>query len=459
MEPVITAISAPGHARFSIVLRRMLALAVPVIFAELGWMSMTVVDTIMVGRLGPAAIGATAIGSSAFYSFAIFGMGLLLGLDTLVSQSYGAGNLKDCHNSLAQGIYLAIGVTFPLMVLFNLIPPVFIALRVNAEVSVLAGSFLTMLSWSTLPLLLYAAFRRYLQSIGYVRPVMFVLISSNFVNWLFNWLLIEGHWGFPALGVPGSALSTCFARVYMAASLGAFIWWVERRTKVDMGHLFRKPDLERIRKLLRIGFPAATQILLEIGAFGAAAVLAGRLAPAALAAHQIALNSAALAYMVPLGISSAAAVAVGQAIGRNDPVTARRSGFIAIGMACSFMSCSALVFWLAPGPLLRIYTNDAGVLAVGTKLLAIAAFFQLFDGVQTVATGALRGIGNTREPMLANLSAYWLLGLPLGYWLCFHAKFGIDGLWYGLTFALVVIALYLLASWQRHSKALVAVGA
>ena len=442
-------------ANYSAVLRRMLALAVPVIFAELGWMSMTVVDTIMVGRLGPAAIGATAIGSSAFYSFGIFGMGLLLGLDTLVSQSYGAGKPEDCHHSLTQAVYLALGITVPLMVLFYFIPPAFMALGINAEVSVLAGPFLTVLSWSTLPLLLYAAFRRYLQGIGHVRPVMFVLISSNFVNWLFNYLLIEGHWGFPALGVPGSALSTCLARGYMAVSLAAFIWWIERDTEPGIRSLFRKPDFERIGKLLRIGFPAATQILLEVGAFGAAAVLAGRLTPAALAAHQIALNSAAVAYMVPLGISSAAAVAVGQAVGRRDSSAARRSGFIAIGMGCVFMLCSATVFLVAPGPLLRMYTDDAGVVAIGRKLLSIAALFQLFDGVQTVATGSLRGLGNTRTPMLANLSGYWLIGLPLGYFLCFHGGHGVYGLWLGLTVALILISVFLLNSWARHSKTLV----
>ncbi len=185
--------------------------------------------------------------------------------------------------------------------------------------------------------------------------------------------------------------------------------------------------------LLRIGFPAATQILLEIGAFGAAAVLAGRLTPAALAAHQIALNTAALTYMVPLGIASAAAVAVGQAIGRRDPHMARRSGYIAIGLGCAFMSLAAIAFLLAPMPILRVYTNDAEVLTLGTGLLAIAALFQLFDGIQTVATGALRGLGNTRTPMLVNLGRYWLFGLPVGYLLCFHWHYGIYGIWAGLS--------------------------
>jgi MATE family multidrug resistance protein len=446
--------AASSNFQFRREVSRMFGLAVPVALAELGWMSMTIVDTIMVGHLGPAAIGATGIGSSAYYSFAIFGMGLLLGLDTLVSQSYGAGDRGDCHHSLAQAIYLALLLTPLLMTLFAFMPPMFHAFGVNEQVSVLAGPYLTTLSWSTLPLLLYGACRRYLQGVGQVRPVMLVLLSSNLVNWLGNWLLIDGHWGLPALGVPGSAMSTCFARLYMAASLAAFIWWLERGAEPRFVDLIRKPDFKRIGVLLRIGFPAATQILLEIGAFGAAAVLAGRLTPAALAAHQIALNCAALCYMVPLGIASAAAVAVGQAIGRRDPVSARRDGFIAIGMGCAFMLCSAVTFLTIPGPILRVYTDNAQVLKTGTGLLAIAAFFQLFDGIQTVATGALRGLGNTRTPMLVNLGGYWLFGLPIGYLLCFQGKLGIHGLWVGLSIALVAIAVILMNSWRRSSRRL-----
>jgi MATE family multidrug resistance protein len=414
-------------------------------------MSMTIVDTIMVGHIGPAAIGATGIGSSAFYTVAIFGMGLLLGLDTLVSQSFGAGNREDCHHSLAQGVYLALGVTIPLMIVFSFVPPMFAALGVNPEVSSQAAPFVSMLSWSTLPLLLYGAFRRYLQGIGHVRPVMFGLISANLVNWLGNWVLIEGHWGAPRLGVVGSALSTGIARIYMAGVLAFFIWWFERGT---LGGLVRKPDWVRLSRLLRLGFPAATQILLEIGAFGAAAVMAGRLTPAALAAHQISLNCAALSYMVPLGISSAAAVAVGQSIGRRHFELARREGFMAIGLGCTFMGLAALLFWLAPLPILKVYTNDQAVLSIGVKLLGLAAIFQLFDAIQIVATGSLRGLGNTRAPMFVNLAGYWVFGLPLGYFLCFHEGLGIYGLWIGLTLALIAIAVYLLYVWNHHSRRL-----
>ncbi len=428
----------------------MLHLAVPVVLAELGWMSMTTVDTIMIGGLGPAAIGAIGVGSSVYYSLAIFGMGLLLGLDTLVSQSHGAGDKPDTHHSLAQGVYSAIFIAIPLTVAFYFMPPVFDLLGINPAVTVLAGPFLRTLSYGTLPLLLYGAFRRYLQGIGHVRPVMFALVSANLVNWLFNWLLIYGHWTLPKLGVVGSALSTCLARVYMAGILLLSIWWFERGNEKGIRGILRKPDPERLLRLMGLGLPAATQILMEIGAFGAAAVLAGRLTPVALAAHNIALNCAAISFMVPLGISSAAAVAVGQAIGRGDPVHARRSGYIAIALACAFMSCSAIVFLAIPLPILRVYTDNLSVLQTGASLLAIAAAFQLFDGIQTVATGALRGVGNTRTPMIVNFAGYWLFGLPIGYFLCFHSHYGVMGLWWGLTLALIVISVVLLAAWRAH---------
>jgi MATE family multidrug resistance protein len=428
----------------------MFRLAAPVVLAELGWMAMSTVDTIMIGPLGPASIGAIGIGSSLYYSLAIFGVGLLLGLDTLVSQAHGAGDKADTHHSLAQGVYAALMIALPLTTLFIFFGPVFGWLGINRQVSELGAPFVRMLGLGTVPLLLYAAFRRYLQGIGHVRPVMFVLVSANLINWLFNWLFIFGHWGFPKLGVVGSALSTCLARGYMALSLLVFIWWFERGSEKGILSIVRPPDAQRLFRLMALGLPAATQILMEIGAFGAAAVLAGRLSPVALAAHQIAINCASVTYMVPLGASSAAAVAVGHAIGRGEPAAARRTGYIAVGLGCAFMACAAALFLLFPLNILRIFSKDSGVLAIGAGLLAIAAAFQLFDGLQTVLTGALRGAGNTSTAMWLNFAGYWLLGLPLGYFLCFHAGYGLMGLWWGLTLALILISLALLGAWQRH---------
>src|SRR6201996_3441430 len=334
--------------RFRSELRALLRLAIPVVLSELGWMAMTIVDIIMVGRLSPAAIGAVGVSSAIFYTPSLFGIGLLLGLDTLVSQAFGRGDFDECHRALSQGVYIALAFTPLLMVLLWFAPLTFRYLGVDPSVSQQTSDYLRMLNWGTLPLLLYAAFRRYLQGVKRVGPVTFALISANLVNWAGNWALIYGHLGLPAMGVRGSALSTCVARIYMAAVLIFSAW----KNEAGRGHpLFaRWPGIvfSRIRSLLRLGVPAAGQIVMEVGAFGAATVMAGRLTPAALAAHQIALNCAAFSYMVPLGTSAAAAVAVGHAVGAGDGPHARRAGWLALAIGVTFMACAAVVFLVAP---------------------------------------------------------------------------------------------------------------
>jgi MATE family multidrug resistance protein len=204
-------------------------------------------------------------------------------------------------------------------------------------------------------------------------------------------------------------------------------------------------------RLVRLGAPAAGQILLEVGAWNLSTFAAGYLTPVALATHTIALNYASISYMVPLGVSAAAAVSVGHAIGAGDPAKARRAGWLALALGTGFMVCAGIVFLAAPGPLIRLYTPDTRVLALGPTLLLIAAAFQIFDGIQTVSTGALRGLGETRVPMIANLLGYWVMGLPLGFILCFVLGWGVYGMWIGLTLSLIVIASMLLVRWHRDS--------
>jgi multidrug resistance protein, MATE family len=454
-------VSIAGHSSSPLVpsgvrreFRLMLKLAVPVVLSELGWMAMGIVDTIMVGRLGAEAIGVVSLGNALFYALAIFGVGLFLGLDTLVAQAYGSGDLADCQRSLRQGLYLAAILSPVLMGILWLLPPLLTLWGTNPAVREGVAPFLWALSWGTLPLLLYAAFRRYLQGIGLVRPVTFVLVSANLINLAGNWLLIYGKLGFPAMGVTGSGWSTAAARVYMAAVLAFFIWHSDRRKAVGLFHELPRFEWARFVQLIRLGFPAAAQISLEVGAFGAATILVAKLDAASLAAHQIALNCASVTYMVPLGISSAAAVMVGHAVGRRHFDVARRAGWIAIVLGVAFMTCAAIAFLTIPRTILRITTPDPRVIEVGVALLAMAALFQLFDGIQVVATGALRGLGNTRTAMIANLLGYWALGLPLGYVLCFVAGWGVVGLWLGLSIALIAIAISLLVAWSRNSRQL-----
>jgi MATE family multidrug resistance protein len=431
----------------------MVALAVPVVLSELGWSIEGIVDTVMVGRLGPAAIGAVALGNAVYYVPAIFGMGLLLGLDTLVAQAFGRRDHDDCHRWLAQGVYLACLVAPALMLLIFLASFGFVSFGIDPEVAGPAGAYLRILDWGTLPLLLYGCTRRYLQGVGDVRVVTITIVAANLVNWFGNWVFIYGKFGMPALGVNGSAISTVGSFVCMAMVLLGFAWLHERKRGHQLFHLWAGPRLDQLMELVRLGAPAAGQVLLEIGAWNLATLSAGWLTPVALATHQIALNYASLTYVVPLGVSAAAAVSVGHAVGAGDGPRARRAGWLALGLGTSFMLLAAVVFLAAPGPLIALYTRDPQVMAVGPGLLVLAAAFQIFDGIQTVSTGALRGLGETRIPMLANLVGYWFFGLPLGLTLCFVFRWGIYGLWIGLLTALILIALVLLARWRRAANA------
>ena len=442
-----------GHAQaeWRRELRAMIVLAVPVVLSELGWVAQGVVDNIMVGRLGPEAIGAVSLGNAVYYTPCLFGIGLLLGLDTLVSQAYGRRDHDECHRWLAQGVYLACIVTPPLMLIVAAMSYGFTRFGVIPTVAVPASTYLRILNWGTLPLLLYGGIRRYLQGVGQVRVITLTYILANLLNWGGNWVLIYGKLGFPALGVDGSAISTCIARVAMAAALLVFAWRYERQRGHPLFRHWAAPQLDRLRKLVRLGAPAAGQILLEVGAWNLSTFSASYLNPVALATHAIALNYASISYMVPLGVSAAAAVSVGHAVGSGNPARARRAGWLALGLGTSFMLVAGVVFLVAPRALISLYTTDPRVLAVGPTLLWIAAAFQVFDGIQTVCTGALRGLGETRVPMIANFIGYWILGLPLGLTLCFVLHWGIYGTWIGLTLALVVIASALLVRWRNDS--------
>jgi multidrug resistance protein, MATE family len=428
-----------------------LRVAMPLVLAEIGWYSMTIVDSIMVGRLpnSAVALGAVSLGSSLFYTCAIFGGGLLLGLDTLVSQSFGRKDMQSANRALLHALYIVAVIAPLLMLIVGMWPMLMRKVGVAPVVLEEMDPFLRALKWSTLPLLLYFAFRRYLQGVHLVKPVAFALVSANIVNALGNWIFIYGRFGFRAYGVPGSGWSTCFARLYMAAVLLVAILYYNRKGRLQLAQTPTDFEPRLVRTLLGLGFPAASQILFEIGGFAAVSALCGKLGPVPLAAHQIALNCAAFTFMVPLGISSAAAVRVGREIGHGDRSRARRAGSTAILLAGAFMSCCGVLFVSFPRILSRVFTVDPVVISAASTLLLIAAAFQLFDGVQTVATGALRGLGETRIPMLANFVAYWLVGLPLGSVLGFTLGWGAPGLWIGLCLGLILVAVSLVWHWKR----------
>ena len=431
----------------------LLKLAGPVVLAEIGWMAMGIVDTIMVGRLGPAAIGATGLGSGVFTAIVIFGTGLMLGLDAFVSQAHGAGDERECRRWLHAGVWLALLVALPVMAMAWVVYRSLDAWGLHPQISVLARPYLWAISFGALPLLLYSAFRRYLQGMHIVRPLMIALVVANIINAIGNWILIYGNLGAPAMGVVGSAWATTVARAWMALFLLAVIWRVHRQRAhvAPVGWSF---DAGRIRRLIGLGFPAASQITLEVGVFATVTALAGKLDPVSSGAHQIALNMAALAFMVPLGLSSASAVRVGHAIGARDPGRAVRAGWTALATGSAIMIAIGVVLFLASTRLVSGFTTDVRVVNIGSRLLLIASAFQLFDGTQAVVTGVLRGIGETRMPMIINIIGHWMLGLPVGYLLCFRQQWGVLGLWIGLSVGLVFTAFVLTVVWWQRARAL-----
>lgn len=432
----------------------MLRLAAPLALTELGWLGMAFIDTVMVGRLpdSASAIGAVSLGSTLFYTIGLFGSGIMLGMDTVVAQAYGARRLEDCHRSMWNSLYLACVLSPVLMLAILAVVPLFPHFGLDRALVAQTVPFLKALVWSTLPLTLYFALRRYLQSMHIVKPVVFALVSANLVNLAGNWVLVYGHLGVRARGVAGSGWSTCISRIYLVAVLAVAAVYYDRKRASGLWHASRKLELWRIRELLRLGLPAALQLLMEVSAFATATFLIGKLGAVPLAGHQIALNVASFTYMVPLGIGSAAAIRVGHAVGARDIHGAARAGWMALLFGASFMSCAGLTLFLFSRSIARVYTPELEVVNAGATLLVVAAVFQLFDGLQVVATGALRGAGNTRLAMLVNLAGYWAVGLPLGAYLCFRRNGGAVGMWIGLCLALVVIGSILVSGWSRLIK-------
>lgn len=437
-------------------LRPTLRLAGPVVAAELGWMTMGLVDTVMVGRLGAEALGGVSIAGSLFMAVTIFGIGMLLGLDYLVSHAWGGGRTEEAHRSLVHGLYLAVGLSVPLMLLLAALSYHLHRFGIEPGVVRQARPYLLVVT-SGLPLLLvFVALRRYLQAVGNVRPIMVAVILGNVLNLVLDYGLIFGRLGMPKLGTAGAAWATVIGRFVLLLFVSMAVILAERRKSTGLFRTSLRLEGERIRKLSELGLPAAAQITLEVGVFAVATMLAGRLGATALAAHQVALSIASFTFMVPLGISSAGAVRVGQALGAGDARHAGRAGWTAFFTGVSFMAFSAVALATFPRWLMGLFTPDPGVIAVGTNLLRVAALFQLFDGLQVVGSGVLRGTGDTRRPMIVNLIGHWGIGLPVGMLLAFGLHGGIYGLWGGLALGLMAVGTILLVIWMRRVQGLVA---
>lgn len=418
-------------------------LAAPIMMVQVGMLLMGTVDTMMLGRVDALSLAAGALGNTVSFGLLVPAMGLLFALDPLVAQAFGAGEHDQVQRHFQRGLVLAALLSLPLSAIMLYTEPFLRLLGQNEDVIPLAADYIRGNVPGNLAFLLFIALRQTLTAMGRVQQAFWAIVAANLVNVFANWVLIFGHLGSPKLGVIGSAYATSISR------------WVMVTVLFGVSLRFLRPYLGRLGRelwqsgpyfgMLRIGLHIAILLSVEMWLFSAVALLMGNLGPIELASHQIALNLAALSFQIPVGVAAAAASRVGNAIGRRDPEGTRRSARVCLALGAGVMTVSAAAFAFAPGFLARLYTPDPTVVALAAVLIPVAALFQIFDGLQVVGSGILRGSADTRVPAMLGLLGYWGVGLPLGWYFAFPGGRGPQGLWWGLTLGLAAVAIMLIA--------------
>ena len=420
--------------------KRLLALAAPAIAGQIGTMMLGVVDMLMLGHYGTHELDASALGNLWAWGTMIFGVGVIFGMDPIVSQAFGAKDAKRQALALQRGLLAALGVSIPLGLLWLLAEPILVFFGQEPHLARDAGRFLLPQIPGLAGMLLFFAFRSYQMGRGIVRPTMWVMLGANVLNLALDWALIFGHLGLAPHGLVGSGIATGITRLAMAAALG---WWTFGGKLHEGGWAPWSREtlsLDGFAEVLKHGLPVGLQYGLETWAFQIATIWAGWLGKDALGAHSVVLNLASMAFMVPLGLSLAAVTRVGNRLGEGDVAGARLASRVSLALGALVMTGSASVFLLGRHLLPALYSNDAGVRAAAAAILPIAAAFQLFDGTQAVGGGVLRGMGDTKPAALFNLIGYYLLALPFAYWLGFTMHAGLAGIWWGLAVGLALIA-------------------
>ncbi|MDB4874757.1 MAG: mdtK [Gemmatimonadetes bacterium] len=422
-------------------LRATVTLAVPVVFVQVGFMAMGLVDTLMVGRVSATALAAVALGNLYFFNVGIFGTGTLMALDPLVAQAVGARETDAVSRAMQRGLLLACALSAVAALLLAPAAGVLRLAHQPPEIIGDAAGYLRISIAGLLPFFAFVVLRQSLQAMHHMAPIVWTVVVANLTNAALNWVFVYGHLGSPALGVEGSAIATAVSRWLMTFLLLALAWR-------ELGPNLLPPRRDSwqwtpIVGMLRIGLPIGAQMALEAGAFGAIGLLMGVMGTIEMAAHQIAITLASLTFMVPLGVASAAAVRVGHAIGAGDDARAKDAVRAAYLCGVGFMILPAVVFLTAPHLLAAGFTNDTRVIAFASTLIPIAGVFQLFDGAQAVGAGVLRGAGDTTAPLYVMLAAYWVVGVPVSAYLGFHTAYGAAGLWWGFVVSLAAVAIFL----------------
>lgn len=406
------------------------------------------VDTLMLGRLGIHELDAAALGNIWLFGSVVFGSGVMMGIDPIISQAFGAGDRWHLGITLQRGIVVACMTSLPLILLLTITEPILRSLGQSGSLASAAQDYVNVQLFSIVPFLVYCALRGYLQGQRIVAPALWVMLIANVFNIVANWALIWGNLGCPALGLEGAGIASALSRGILCVGL---IFWI--------GHfrLYRGAwvpwsrqavNWSGLREIFRYGIPVGVQYSLELWAFQIATLLAGLSGIVELGAHTIVLNLVSLSFMLPLGLSMAVSTSVGNLLGARHYADAQRSAKIGMILGMTIMTFSALMFTTFRFDLPALYNSNPAVINLAAAILPIAAAFQFFDGVQAVGSGVLRAMGNTRPAALFNLIGYYLLALPLGAWLMFQQGWGLAGLWWGLWFGVAIVAACLVG-WLR----------
>ncbi len=436
-----------------------LALAWPMVLTNLGQTAMTATDVMMMGRLGPQALAAGALGSNLYFMPLIFGLGLMLATSPMVATELGRmrHSVRDLRRTVRQGLWLAVLAALPIWLFLWHGEAVLLAMGQEPALAHQAGVYLRWLQWAVLPFYGYIVLRSFISALerpGWALVIVFAAVAGNV---LFNWMFMFGNLGVPAMGIAGSGLATSLSSLLMFAGLAAVVLVEPKFRRYRLFGRFWRADWPRFRALLKLGLPIAGILAFEVTIFSVSALLMGLIDADSLAAHAIATQITSITFMVPLGLNQAATVRVGLAYGARNREGVSRAGWASFAIGVSFMALTGLAMILAPHLLIRAFIDvadpaNAHVIGLAVSFLALAALFQVFDGAQAVAAGMLRGLHDTRVPMVYAAIGYWGVGLPLGVLLAFRFGLAGVGIWTGLALGLAVVSVLLLARWLRRDR-------
>ncbi|MGH8461985.1 MAG: MATE family efflux transporter [Stenotrophobium sp.] len=444
------------HQPFRSEVRANLRIAVPLIAAQMAGVGMGTIDTIMAGRISDEALAAVSVGANLNVTFFVLVMGVLMACSPIVAQRAGAGHADHrvggfVREALLLGLLLAVLWVAAAHLLAG---PVLTHIGLPPATAAVAVQFLHAYSWSSFGFCAWFVLRYTAEGAGTTRPIFWSGVTGLCSNLLLDWVFMYGKAGFPAMGAVGCGWATTLSSLLMAAVLAAQYSW---HAPLRLFRIFERvrPRLQKdAREILRLGIPIGLILLAEAGLFVAVSLLMARFGDEAVAAYQVALNFASVAFMIPLGIGLATTVRVGHAVGAGDLAAARQRGYVGMSLGALNAASNAAIMLLFPTVIAGCYTHNRQIVALAASYLGLAAVFQLFDGLQVTANGALRGIKDTRVPMLITVAAYWLVGMPVALWLAFRAVMGPSGLWWGLTAGLAVAAFGLTLRFRSKAQRL-----